>query len=90
MVSPLFSTSLLTRYIPEVDPSTIMTSPSLTSAAALAASGLQTIVYISCSPPDLMRDLKVLTQNYTIAEAVFFDMFPQTSKIETGILLKRK
>ena len=59
-------------------------------AAALAASGLQTIVYISCSPPDLMRDLKVLTQNYTIAEAVFFDMFPQTSKIETGILLRRK
>lgn len=59
-------------------------------AAALAASGLETIVYISCSPPDLMRDLKVLTQNYTIAEAVFFDMFPQTSKIETGVLLRRK
>lgn len=59
-------------------------------AAALASSGIETVVYISCSPPDLMRDLKVLTQNYTIAEAVFFDMFPQTSKIETGILLRKK
>lgn len=59
-------------------------------AATLAESGFPLIIYISCSPPDLMRDLKVLTKNYTVVDAVIFDMFAQTSKIETAVVLVKK
>lgn len=59
-------------------------------ASVLAESGLPAVVYVSCSPPDLMRDLTVLTRRYEIKAAAAFDMFPQTSKIETAVLLEKK
>ena len=59
-------------------------------ASVLAESGLPTVVYVSCSPPDLMRDLAILTQRYEIKAAAAFDMFPQTSKIEMVVLLEKK
>lgn len=58
-------------------------------ASVLAESGLPTVVYVSCSPPDLMRDLAILTQRYEIKAAAAFDMFPQTSKIEMAVLLSK-
>ena len=58
-------------------------------ASVLAESGLPTVVYVSCSPPDLMRDLAILTQHYEIKAAAAFDMFPQTSKIEMVVLLSK-
>ena len=36
-----------------------------------------------------MRDLAILTQRYEIKAAAAFDMFPQTSKIETVVLLSK-
>ena len=61
-----------------------------TGASVLAESGLPTVVYVSCSPPDLMRDLAILTQRYEIKAAAAFDMFPQTSNIEMVVLLEKK
>ena len=36
------------------------------------------IVYISCNPATLARDLKILNEKYTIAELTPFDLFPFT------------
>lgn len=48
------------------------------------------ILYISCNPQTLARDLKILREEYCINSVVPYDMFPQTSHIETLICLKRK
>ncbi len=48
------------------------------------------IIYISCNPPTLARDLVRLTAaGYTVDRLVPVDMFPQTHHIETVALLKR-
>ncbi|WP_300382258.1 23S rRNA (uracil(1939)-C(5))-methyltransferase RlmD [Clostridium sp.] len=49
------------------------------------------IVYVSCDPSTLSRDLKVLTaKGYTVVEVQPVDMFPQTSHVETVVALHRK
>jgi 23S rRNA (uracil1939-C5)-methyltransferase len=48
------------------------------------------IIYISCSPPTLARDLSVLTERgWRLVSAVPLDMFPQTFHVETLCRLKR-
>lgn len=41
------------------------------------------IVYISCDPATLARDLKILSGRYTIDQIQPLDMFPQTMHVET-------
>ncbi len=49
------------------------------------------IVYVSCDPATLARDLKVLTENnYEVIEVQPVDMFPQTTHVECVVLLVRK
>lgn len=48
------------------------------------------IVYISCSPSSLARDLKVLTKAYDVTYCQPIDMFPHTSHMETVVTLKPK
>lgn len=49
------------------------------------------IVYISCNPETLARDLKYLVkQGYVAGEAWPYDMFPWTGHVETVCLLSRK
>ncbi|MBR7163329.1 MAG: 23S rRNA (uracil(1939)-C(5))-methyltransferase RlmD [Clostridia bacterium] len=48
------------------------------------------IIYISCNPATLGRDLKTLTQKYTIDSLQPYDMFPQTSHVESVVCLSRK
>lgn len=51
----------------------------------------QKVVYISCNPETLARDLKYLTKNgYKVKRAVGCDMFPFTSHCESVVSLKRK
>lgn len=47
------------------------------------------IIYVSCNPATLARDLKVLSQSYTIKEVQPVDMFPQTMHVETVVLITR-
>ncbi|NLC11675.1 MAG: 23S rRNA (uracil(1939)-C(5))-methyltransferase RlmD [Firmicutes bacterium] len=48
------------------------------------------IVYISCNPATLARDLKYLSEHgYESMEAQPIDMFPQTSHVETVVLMSR-
>ena len=46
------------------------------------------ILYISCHPVNLVRDLQPLTAFYKITHLQIFDMFPQTDHFETVCLLK--
>ncbi|MDO5302265.1 MAG: 23S rRNA (uracil(1939)-C(5))-methyltransferase RlmD [Tissierellia bacterium] len=47
----------------------------------------QNILYISCNPATLARDLKQLKQNYHIQHITPVDMFPKTSHVEALALL---
>lgn len=48
------------------------------------------LVYVSCDPPTLARDLKLLRrQGYQVKRLKAFDMFPQTFHLESATLLVR-
>ena len=51
----------------------------------------QKIVYISCGPESLARDLKYMTKNgnYKVEKIVAVDMFPWTTHVETVVLMSR-
>ncbi len=72
------------------------------AAEKLAELGANEIVYLSCDPSTLARDLAVLTGStrkpkeitgpsirYEITEMHLFDLFPQTFHIETFVRLRR-
>ena len=49
------------------------------------------VVYVSCNPETLVRDLKYLTSNgYKVKRAVACDMFPFTGHVETVCLLSNR
>ena len=48
------------------------------------------IIYISCNPVTLARDYNVLKEQYSLKSIDLFDMFPQTSHIESLMVLERK
>ena len=52
--------------------------------------GPSKVVYISCNPITLAKDLKVLSLKYEIEKVQPFDMFPQTSNVETAVILRKK
>ncbi len=56
----------------------------------IIAYGVDRIVYISCKPTSLARDLEVfLEKGYRMEKAVAVDMFPFTSGIETVALFEK-
>lgn len=59
-------------------------------AEQLARLSSPRIVYVSCDPATLARDLATLrNQGYTPRDIHLFDMFPQTYHIESVVLLER-
>lgn len=48
------------------------------------------IIYISCLPRTLARDMNILKQYYDINEITAFDMFPNTKHVETLVYLTKK
>jgi len=57
---------------------------------AVAEAGPSRIVYVSCDPATLARDIKILCENgYEYKEAQPVDMFPMTGHVETVILMTR-
>lgn len=57
---------------------------------AVAESGVENVLYISCNPVTLATDLKILTQHYEILHVEAFDFFPHSEHIETFVQLKLK
>ena len=52
--------------------------------------GVERMIYISCKPTSLARDLEVLTASgYQVERACCVDMFPWTGNVETVVLLSK-
>jgi 23S rRNA (uracil1939-C5)-methyltransferase len=57
---------------------------------AAVAMNPRRMVYVSCDPATLARDLGILQeQGYKTLEVQPVDMFPQTSHVETVVLITR-
>lgn len=52
-------------------------------------SNIENIIYISCNPETLARDLVELTKTHTIEESAIYDQFPHTHHIESGVFLRK-
>ncbi len=57
---------------------------------AILDSSAKRMVYVSCNPATLARDLAALTKAYTVRDVRLFDMFPRTARFETLVTLERK
>jgi tRNA (uracil-5-)-methyltransferase len=53
-------------------------------------SNMKNIIYISCNPETLARDLVELTKTHNIGETAIFDQFPHTHHVESGVFLSKK
>ena len=57
---------------------------------ALGAGGVPRIVYVSCDPATLARDVRVLVDaGYAMSDVRAFDLFPRTGHVETVLTLSR-
>lgn len=57
----------------------------------LAEEAPQKIVYISCNPATLARDLSLLTERgYNLADIATVDMFPRTAHVECVVLMTKE
>ena len=48
------------------------------------------LLYISCNPETLQRDLQILSQTHTVTAMAAFDQFPYTHHLEMGVKLTKK
>jgi len=79
----------LTRY----DCQTIFVDPprsGLDEATERLVQAYPRILYISCNPESLCRNLATLSQTHTIERLALFDQFPYTRHMECGVLLAAK
>ena len=79
--------------IDKYDFSTVLVDPpraGLDAASRELIGGIDRIVYISCNPETLARDLSELSRTHRVERAAIFDQFPYTEHVECGVLLVRR
>jgi tRNA (uracil-5-)-methyltransferase len=54
------------------------------------ASRFERVLYISCNPETLGRNLQALNASHRIEAFALFDQFPYTHHMECGVLLRRR
>jgi tRNA (uracil-5-)-methyltransferase len=54
------------------------------------AAGFDRIVYVSCNPETLARDVRLLTPTHAVKRVAAFDQFPYTDHLECGVVLERR
>lgn len=83
------------RLVRLSSPDLVITNPPRTGmdepvSVALTGSGARRIVYISCDPATLARDIKRMSSVYRLTELRAFDQFPQTAHVECIAVLDRQ
>ena len=76
----------------EYDISTVLVDPprsGLDDGTLALISRYSRIIYISCNPETLVNNLKALEADFEIEKLAFFDQFPYTHHIETGVVLRK-
>lgn len=66
------------------------TGLSANACKAIVSLAPTTLVYVSCNPATLARDLKELQVRFTINSVTPLDMFPQTAEIEAVVHMQGK
>lgn len=56
----------------------------------ITLSSIKKILYLSCNPSTLSRDLKILSGSYAVKTLQLLDFFPHTPHIETLAILEKK
>ncbi|MBA2779457.1 tRNA (uridine(54)-C5)-methyltransferase TrmA [Billgrantia kenyensis] len=77
----------------QYDFSTVLVDPpraGLDEASCRQLSEYSRVVYISCNPDTLERNLETLCRTHRIARFALFDQFPWTHHCECGVLLERR
>ena len=85
----------LIKILKDIKIDTLVLDPPRTGSDKLSLKMLlkikpKNIVYISCNPITLAKDFNTLKEGYQIKKIEAFDMFPNTSHVETVMLLERK
>ncbi|MCF0109704.1 MAG: 23S rRNA (uracil(1939)-C(5))-methyltransferase RlmD [Erysipelotrichaceae bacterium] len=78
----------------DIRPSVVIVDPPRKGLDKTAIEAIRTmnpdrVVYVSCDPSTLARDVALLKDNYEIKEVQPVDMFPMTSHVETVVLLTK-
>lgn len=58
-----------------------------TTIKKLLDSNIKRIVYVSCNPLTLARDINILKDKYNVEDMTLFDMFPNTKHVESVVSL---
>lgn len=84
----------LKRALPSIDLMTLNPPRKGLQSAAMEAVlelGAPKLIYVSCAPRSLARDLdRFVAANYRVERIQSFDMFPQTKEVETVALLTKQ
>lgn len=70
---------------------TILVDPprsGLDDQSVMMVAGYKKIIYISCNPDTLVKNLEVLTKTHKIKAYALFDQFPFTHHMEVGVVLE--
>ena len=91
------------QFVPAVIPTSRDSLKSVTLIVDPPATGLsenvrkavidlapEILIYVSCNPPTLARDLRELQEKFTIDSVTPLDMFPQTAEIEVAVQLSQR
>ena len=73
--------------------STIFVDPpraGLDTGTEKLVTNMDSILYISCNPETLAKNLQQITKTHQVVAAAVFDQFPWTQHVESGVLLERR
>lgn len=86
---------ILPSHLPKWSPDLVIVNPPRqgldhSSIEILVKHPVNRVIYVSCMPSTLARDLHLFSEAYEVESCEGVDMFPQTAHVETIVILKSK